>query len=73
MAVVAKRLELDIGDLVEIHGRRYEVVGDKHGGLTLEAEVTVGVEELRARHGSRAATPSEIERELDLLPADDEG
>ena len=39
MAVVPK--ELSIGELVEIEGRRYDVVPDKAGGVALEPAITV--------------------------------
>jgi hypothetical protein len=73
VAVKAKKLELRSGELVEIDGRRYEVVPDKQGGLTLEPAITVTAEELDRRHGERPATREEIESELDLLPGDGEG
>lgn len=73
MAVAAKRLDVEIGDLVEIDGRRYDVVSDKAGGVALEAAITVFADELHRRHGTRAATREEIESQLDLLPADGEG
>jgi hypothetical protein len=31
MAIAVKRLDLHVGELVEIEGRRYEVVPDKSG------------------------------------------
>jgi hypothetical protein len=71
MAVVPKKL--DVGDLVEVDGRRYEVVPDKRGGLTLEPAITVGADELDQRHGTRPATQEEIDSQLDLLPGDGEG
>lgn len=71
MAVAAKKL--DIGDLVEVDGRRYEVIPDKVGGLTLEPASTVAVAELDRRHGTRPATEEEVESQLDLLPGDGEG
>jgi len=70
MAVAAKKL--DIGDLVEIDGRCYEVIPDKVGGLTLEAAITVTATELDRRHGTRPATEEEVEGQLDL-PGDGEG
>ncbi|MDQ3720015.1 MAG: hypothetical protein M3350_04425 [Actinomycetota bacterium] len=74
MAVALKKLDLHEGDLVEIEGRRYDVVPDKQGGLTLEPAITIGVEELRRSHGERAATQQEIEDQLPgLLPPDGEG
>lgn len=73
MAVAVKRLNVKIGDLVEIEGRRYDVVPDKAGGVTLEPAITVSVAELDRRHGTRPATREEIDSELDLLPGDGEG
>lgn len=73
MAVAPKKLDVQAGDLVEIAGRRYEVVPDREGGLTLEPAVGVTVAELDRRHGSRAASDAEVEAQLDLLPGDGEG
>jgi len=36
MGVAPKKLDLHDGDVVEIEGRRYDVVPDGHGGLTLK-------------------------------------
>jgi hypothetical protein len=41
MATVVKRLDLTVGELVEIAGRRYEVVPDREGGVTLEPPITL--------------------------------
>jgi hypothetical protein len=71
MAVVPKKL--GVGDLVEVEGRRYEVVPDRQGGLTLEPAITVTADELDQRHGTRPATQEEIDSQLDLLPGDGEG
>ncbi len=73
MAVAPKKLDVHVGDLVEIDGRRYEIVPDKQGGFALEAAVGVTVDELDRRHGTRPATQDEIESQLDLLPGDGEG
>lgn len=73
MAVAAKRLDVSIGDLVEIEGRRYDVVSDKAGGVALEPAITVFGDELDRRHGTRPATQAEIDSQLDLLPSDGEG
>jgi hypothetical protein len=73
MAVEVKKLDLRIGDVVEIDGRRYEVVPDRQGGLTLEPAITVTAAELDRRHGTRPATQEEIDSQLDLLPGDGEG
>jgi len=38
VATAAKQLKM--GDVVEIDGRRYDVVSDKRGGVTLESAIT---------------------------------
>lgn len=73
MAVAPKKLDIEIGDLVEIGGRRYDVVPDKQGGIALEPAITVTAAELDRRYGTRPATQEEIDSQLDLLPGDGEG
>jgi hypothetical protein len=73
MAVTAKKLNVKIGDLVEIAGRKYDVVSDKHGGVALEPAITVTADELFADHGLRPLTPEEFEEEFGDLPSDGEG
>ena len=73
MAVAAKKLDVRIGDLVEIEGRKYDVVSDKHGGVGLEPAITKTVAEVHAEHGTRPMTPDEFERHLGDLPSDGEG
>lgn len=74
MAVAPKKLDVHDGDVAEIEGRRYDVVGDKQGGLTLEPAITVTMAELDHRHGTRPATQQEIEDQMPgLLPPDGEG
>ena len=73
MAVTAKKLNVKIGDLVEIAGRKYDVVSDKHGGVALEPAITVTADELFADHGLRPLTPAEFEEEFGDLPSDGEG
>ena len=55
MAVTAKKLDVKIGDLVEIAGRKYDVVSDKHGGVALEPAITKTVAEMLAEEGLDAA------------------
>jgi hypothetical protein len=45
MTVIAKKLDVKIGDVVEIEGRRYDVVSHKEGGVTLEPAITKTVAE----------------------------
>jgi hypothetical protein len=73
VAVAPKKLDVQLGDLVEIDGRRYDVVHDRQAGLTLEPAITVSVAELDRRHGARPASQEEIDTQLDLLPGDGEG
>lgn len=68
MAVAVKKLDVHQGDVVEIEGRRYDVVSDKQGGLTLEPAITVFADELDRRHGTRSLTAEEFERFFGDLP-----
>ena len=73
MAITAKRLDIKIGDLVEIEGRKYDVVSDKQGGVALEAAITKTVAEIHAAYGTRPMTPEEFEHHFGDLPSDGEG
>ena len=72
MATAVKKLDLHVGELVEIEGRRYEVVSDKTGGLMIEPPITPRAE-LHEKRGSRPATREEFEQFAADLPYDDEG
>jgi hypothetical protein len=73
MSVAAKRLDVKIGDLVEIEGRKYDVVSDKNGGVALEPAITKTVAEIHAEHGERQLSSEEFERLFGELPTDGEG
>ena len=73
MAVTAKKLDVHIGDVVEIEGRRYDVVSDKEGGVTLEPAITKTADEVFAEFGGRALTSEEFEDYFGGVPADGEG
>ena len=73
MAVAAKRLDVSIGDLVEIAGRTYDVVSDKDGGVALEPAVTVFSGELHDRHGTRPISQEEFDERFGDVPGDGEG
>jgi hypothetical protein len=73
MAVEAKKLDLKVGDVVEIAGRRYDVVADKEGGVALEPHTGPSVEELARRAGGRRLTREEFEQAFGHLPSDSEG
>jgi anaerobic selenocysteine-containing dehydrogenase len=73
MAVAAKKLDVEVGDLVEIEGRRYDVVSNIAGGVRLEPAITKTVAELRAERGGRALTAEEFDELFGDLPRDGEG
>lgn len=72
MAVAARKLDLTVGELVEIDGRRYEVVPDRSGGVTLEPPITPAAE-LHAERGTKPASAQDFERLSAETPDDDEG
>jgi bifunctional DNA-binding transcriptional regulator/antitoxin component of YhaV-PrlF toxin-antitoxin module len=73
MPVEVKKLDIEIGDVVEIGERRYDVVSDKAGGVALEPAITKTVAELRAEAGGRPLTPEEFDELFGDLPRDGEG
>ena len=73
MALTAKKLDVKIGDLVEIEGRKYDVVSDKHGGVALEPAITKTVAEIHAEHGERQLSREEFEELFGQIPSDGEG
>jgi hypothetical protein len=73
MAVAAKKLDVSIGDVVEIEGRKYDVVSDKHGGVALEPAITKSADEVFAERGLRPLTTEEFEEEFGDLQSDGEG
>lgn len=72
MATAVKKLDLKVGEFVEIDGRRYEVVPDRQGGLTLEPPITP-MAELHAKRGTKPASAEDFERLSADVPYDDEG
>jgi hypothetical protein len=73
MAVTAKKLDVHIGDVVEIEGRRYDVVADKEGGVALEPAITKSVAEMLAEEGLTPLSKEEFEEQFEHLPSDGEG
>ena len=69
MASRVRRLNLMIGDLVEIKGRRYEVVPDRMGGVTLEPPITP-MAELEKKWGTSPASEEDFERLTTDFPTD---
>jgi hypothetical protein len=73
MATAVKKLDLHVGELVEIDGRRYEVVPAREGnGLALEPPITA-ISELYEKRGMKPASPEDFERIAGHLPTDGEG
>lgn len=72
MAVSARKLDLVVGELVEIDGRRYEVVADRSGGITLEPPITAA-DKLHAQRGTAPASATDFERLSRDDCQDDEG
>jgi len=72
MATEVKRLDLTVGELVQIAGRLYEVVPDREGGVTIEPPITPAAQ-LHARRGTKPASPEDFERLSADVPCDDEG
>lgn len=72
MATVVKKIELEIGEIVEVGDRRYEVVPDRQGGLTLEPPITP-VSELEEKWGTKPASAEDFERVAGDFPTDGEG
>ena len=71
MATAVKRLDLEIGEIVEAGGRRYEVVPDRHEGLTLEPPIAP-MAKLEKSWGTRPASAEDFERVAGDFPTDDE-
>ncbi len=71
--VAAKKLDVKIGDVVEIAGRRYDVVSDKLSGVALEPVITGTVADLHAERGCSPLSGQEFEDLFGALPSDYEG
>ena len=72
MATAVKRLDLELGEIVEIDGRRYEVVPDREGGVTIEPPIN-SVAELDAQRGTKPASEEDFERLTAGFSTDGEG
>jgi hypothetical protein len=73
MAIAVKKLDVQIGDVVEIGGRRYDVVSDKAGGVALEPAISLTVEQLHADRGGKPVSREEFDELFGQLPTDAEG
>jgi hypothetical protein len=72
MESAIRKLDLAVGELVEIDGRLYEVVPDRMGGVTIEPPITPMVE-LDRRWGTKPASAEDFERLTAGYPSDGEG
>jgi hypothetical protein len=72
MATAVKKLDLTVGESVEIAGRRYEVVPDGVGGVTIEPFITP-MAELDAQWDTKPASAEDFERLTADDPTDGEG
>lgn len=72
MEPAVRKLNLEVGELIEIDGRRYEVVPDHMGGVTIEPPITP-IAEIEAAHGTRPASAEDFERVTADMPTDGEG
>jgi hypothetical protein len=72
VATQFRRLDIAVGDLVEIGGRRYEVVPDRMGGVTLGPAITP-IAEIDAEQGTRPASAEDFERLTAGMPSNGEG
>lgn len=73
MAVAVKKLDVQVGDLVQVGDHRYDVVSDKVGGVALESAITKTTERLYAERGGRPTTDDEFSQHFGHLPTDGEG
>lgn len=73
MALAVKKLDVKTGDLVEIDGRRYDVVSDEAGGVGLEPAITVFSRDLHERHGTKPISQERFDELFGDLPGHEEG
>jgi hypothetical protein len=72
MSTAVKKLDLRVGELIEVGGHRYEVVPDGEGGLLLEPAIT-SMAELDKQWGTKPASAEDFERLTADDPSDGEG
>lgn len=73
MTVAVKKLDVHVGDVVEIGARRYDVVSDRSSGVALEPVITQTVAEVQDNLGLRPLGASEFDAQFGDLPVDGEG
>jgi hypothetical protein len=73
MAVTVEKLDIHIGQVVEIDGRRYDVVSDGVGGVDLEPAITKTATEIYAEHGVTPLSAAEVHELFGPGRSDDEG
>ncbi|HVC07251.1 MAG TPA: hypothetical protein VND98_06695 [Solirubrobacterales bacterium] len=72
MATAVKKLDLEVGEIIEVAGRRYEAVPDREGNLVLEPAIRP-MAELDELWGTKPASAEDFERLTAEDPTDDEG
>jgi hypothetical protein len=72
MATAVKKLQLEVGEVIEVAGRRYEVVPDRQGNVILEPAIRP-MAELDELWGTKPASAEEFDRLTADDSTDDEG
>lgn len=67
------RLDVEPGDIVEVGGRRYDVLPDRQRGVALEPAITTSVADIHREHAGRPLTPGEFDDLFGDLPSDGKG
>lgn len=73
MAAPVKKLDVHVGDVVEIDTRRYGVVSDPLNGVALEPVITHTVAEIRGELDLRPLSVRGFDTQFGDLPVDGEG
>lgn len=73
MAVTIQKLDIKVGQVVEIDGRRYDVVADGEGGVDLEPAITRTADQIHSEHGETPLTEAEVTALFGESLSDDEG
>lgn len=73
MAAEVKKLDVLVGDVVEIDARRYDVVSDSSSAVALEPVITQSVAEIQDALDLRPVSASEFDTQFGDLPVDRDG
>jgi hypothetical protein len=73
MATAAiRKLDLEVGEIVEVDGKRYEVVGSRDGETLWLEPAVVPMDELHEMRGTKPVSQEEFDRLSAGLPTDDD-